>query len=164
MSYYPEHTFIREFARRTLANIECINSGHPIKWEDTVLICFLLAVFVVPQDRRDPRAGDFMADLVSSSRDKFAEVFRVERSSKRDIDGAGLPNNIHELPRYLRNAVAHFNVKPISQDGHSLTHLLVWNCLPRSDSKNAGKLTFVARVDVQKLTDLAKHILEKLKS
>ena len=110
------------------------------------------------------RAGDFMADLVSSSRDKFAEVFRVERSSKRDIDGAGLPNNIHELPRYLRNAVAHFNVKPISQDGHSLTHLLVWNCLPRSDSKNAGKLTFVARVDVQKLTDLAKHILEKLKS
>ena len=54
MSYYPEHTFIREFARRTLANIECINSGHPIKWEDTVLICFLLAVFVVPQDRRDP--------------------------------------------------------------------------------------------------------------
>lgn len=159
MSYYPENgKFLTEFARRTLQNLEAIQSGERVKWDDTALMSFLLAVFVVPQDRS---GSDFMAELLTSYPEDFLNVFEIIRMKKEENE-TGIPHSLKLLPGYLRNAVAHFNVRPESVDGNSLTHLLVWNRIPETARKNAGKITFVARVDVAKLRGLAIHILRQM--
>jgi hypothetical protein len=68
---------------------------------------------------------------------------------------------LEQLPGYLRHAVAHFNIRPESEDGQDLTHLLIWNTVPKRQ-KNGGKIDFVARVNINELRCLANHVLKQL--
>lgn len=158
MAFYPDGKFMTEFARRTLANLRALSASNDA-YQDTALLSSLLAVFVLPHERADPETP-FMAELLSSyggyALDEIVEVLR-RKPARADTDLA-LPETLREVPRFLRNAVAHLNVKPESSDGVSLTHLLVWNTEPR----HPHRTTFVARLDVVKLRSLAEHILERL--
>lgn len=147
-----------EFARRTLANLRALPASKDA-YQDTALLSSLLAVFVLPHERAG-RETPFMAELLSSySGYPLDEIVHVVRRqpAKADTDLV-LPETLREVPRFLRNAVAHLNVKPESSDGESLTHLLVWNTEPNRPYRT----TFVARLDVVKLRSLAEHILEHL--
>jgi HEPN pEK499 p136 len=162
MAYYPKGHFIREFARRTLENIEAMRAGEKIEWPDTSLVSFLLAVFVLPHERSDE--DRYMAELLKSYPPHWEKVVEIVRHKKLPVSASGQgdepPSSLEELPRYLRNAVAHFNIRPESGDGQTLTHLLIWNKLIQGP--NRGKINFVARVNVAELSILANHVLKQL--
>jgi hypothetical protein len=159
MTSYPRDRFVQEFARRTHQNLRDIKAGRPIGFEDTALVSSLLAVFVLPHERADD-AG-FMEELLANydqrSLDDVVRVLRIESSTAAAPELEGVPRSIGDVPRFMRHAIAHMNIRPQSADGQSLTHLLVWNNNPRSK-----KTTFVASVHVARLRSLALHILERL--
>lgn len=164
MSYYPNGHFVREFARRTRQNFEAIGAGEKLQWQDTALISFLLAVFVLPHERTDQ--DKYMVDLLKASPIPLENVVEIlKRRPPRAADQAGdPPTDLDQLPTYLRHAVAHFNIRPLSEDEQNLTHLLVWNRIPNQKKygNNAGKISFVARVNIEGLRTLAIHVLEQL--
>jgi hypothetical protein len=159
MSSFPPGQFVREFSRRTYKNLQDIMDRHPVSFEDTALIASLLAVFVLPHERADDPT--FLAGLLEEYRqfplEKIVKVLRVVPQSKTPSGEESVPKSIGEIPKFLRHAVAHMNIKPESENGDSLTHLLVWNRHPHSK-----KITFVARVDIAKLHHLALHLLAQL--
>lgn len=160
MAYYPNGSFVREFARRTLANLQAIEADRPLEWNDSALVSFLLAVFVVPQERSEPDV--FMATTLKGYSGNLDEIVEIVRDQKQHNCEPDFPKSLDGLPRYLRNAVAHFNVRPLSADEQTLTHLLVWNRIPNNRAKDAGQINFVAKINIVKLRELAKHILEQM--
>jgi hypothetical protein len=166
MTSYPEGHFVQEFSRRTLDNIQAARYGRAIEWRDTALVSFLLAVFVLPHERIDE--DKFMASLLEAYPHDLAEVVKIiRRREHKDDEGNEdlLPRSIGELPRYLRHAISHFNIRPESADGQELTHLLVWNQVPdnkRRYGNNAGKIDFVARIHIKRLRKLAIYVLKRL--
>lgn len=162
MAHYPDRHFIKEFAKRTLENFQAIKSGEKTKWDDTALISFLLAVFVVPHERADQ--DKYMAELLKAYPAPLKDVVEILRERPRtSTDSVGeLPSSLDELPKYLRHAVAHFNIRPESKDEQNLSHLLIWNRLPVTNRKHAGQISFVARVNIDELRGLAAHILRQL--
>jgi HEPN pEK499 p136 len=131
MAYYANEHFIKEFASRTLANFQSIQH---LQAHDTALISFLLAVFGLPRER----AGDqdkYTADLLSKYGESFSKVVQIlrERPDK--------PTTREDLPRYLRNAVAHFNIRPETDDGQTFTHLVIWNRIPETARNMEGRST-----------------------
>jgi len=112
MAYYPNGRFVGEFARRTSENIEAIAAGERLQWEDTALISFLLAVFVLPHERSE--AKSYMADIVAAYPQPLEKVVRTVRFRPGLTDHP--LSDLTELPRLLRHAVAHFNLRPVSKD------------------------------------------------
>jgi hypothetical protein len=158
---YPQGRFVQEFARRTLANVRDVRHHRVIEWQDTALVSFLLAVFVLPHERVDE--DKFMAKLLADYPEDLGKVVEIVR--KRKGGDEALPTHLDQLPRYLRNAISHFNIRPESADGQELTHLLVWNQVPnntKSYGDDAGKINFVARVHIKRLRRLAVYVLERL--
>jgi HEPN pEK499 p136 len=158
VAFYPQGRFVQEFARRTRDNLRHVQEGWKIKWEDTALVSFLLAVFVLPHERVDE--DKFMAKLLVDYPEDLGtvvEIVRRRESTGNVGDDQALPTQVDQLPRYLRNAISHFNIRPESADGQELTHLLVWNQVP-----NTGRIDFVARVHIKRLRGLAVHVLDRL--
>jgi antitoxin (DNA-binding transcriptional repressor) of toxin-antitoxin stability system len=159
MASYPESKFIQEFAKRTSANLRAVRAGRPIEFDDTALIGFLLAVFVLPHERGG--SGQFMSEILSEyGQVELKEVVTILRSKKAtdsDESALALPESLADIPKFMRHAIAHLNIKPESEDGQDLTYLLVWN-RPRPDQP----INFVARVHVRQLRTLALHILDRL--
>ena len=159
MAAYPDDRFVQEFSRRTYQNLQDIKAERQVSYTDTALISSLLAVFVLPKERADD--PNFMAELLSGYEEyPLSEIVKVLRPSpsKKILIGEEIgPKSIGEIPKFLRHAVAHLNIRPESADEQSLTHLLVWNVNPYSK-----KTTFVARVHVRRLQSLALHVLERL--
>jgi hypothetical protein len=158
MAAYPQGRFVQEFAGRTLSNIRDARHGRAVTFEDTALVAFLLAVFVLPHERVDE--DKFMAKLLVDYPYDLRTVVEIvrKRESKGNVgDDEALPTHVDQLPRYLRNAISHFNIRPESADGQELTHLLVWNQVP-----NTGSINFVARVHIKRLRRLAVYVLDRL--
>ncbi len=159
MAAYSSERFVQEFANRTCENLRAISEKRRVVYEDTALISSLLAVFVLPHERADDPM--FMEDLLLKYREhaleEIVEVRRIKPQRATSSDTADVPKSIGEIPRFLRHAVAHMNIRPQSEDGQSLTHLLVWNTNPYSK-----KITFVASVHVGRLRGLALHVLDQL--
>jgi hypothetical protein len=160
MVSYPHGKFIQEFAIRTLSNLEKIGERRAPPYEDTALIGSLLAVFVLPHERE--AGGKFMAEILSdygnNQLKKVVEVLRPKGSETEPDDFPNeIPKSLAEVPTFMRHAVAHLNIKPESEDGQDLTHLLVWN---RKNGR--GPINFVARVNIRELRTLALHVLQRL--
>lgn len=155
MACYPENRFAQEFAKRTLKNLRDIKVKRPLEFQDTALLNAMLAVFVLPHERSDDQS--FMSELLEGyDKRELDEIVTVLRQSPGKQEASELPETIGDLPRFLRNSVAHLNVKPESANGQSLTHILVWN------NSRSGKTTFVARLHIARLRSLAIHVLEQL--
>ena len=156
MAYYPPGQFLKEFARRTLANFKNVQCKKPLDWGDTALICFLLGVFVVPHERIEEEA--FLEGVLSDYEVELKEVMTIIGHDKLADKGFIEPKAVSDLPELLRHSVSHFNIRLISKNEKDLTHLLVWNVNPRK--KNL--VTFVAEIDIEKLRHLAEHVLRRL--
>ena len=160
MASYPDNRFIQEFARRTAKNLRDVKAGRPLSHNDTALIGFLLAVFVLPHERDG--SGQFMAEILSDyGQSKLDRVVTILRPKKATPDGNhdefGLPKSLADVPKFMRHAIAHLNIKPESADEQNLTHLLVWN-----RPHPTAPINWVARVHVRRLRLLALHVLKRL--
>ena len=60
------------------------------------------------------------------------------------------PRSLKNLPRLLRNSIAHFNIRPIGVDGR-FGGIRIWNRNPK------GQITFVADLDFDAFRPLAEH-------
>lgn len=121
---YPD--VVRDFARRTRTNLEAIDgivATQGDAFEVTQLINSMLGLLVFPQQKyvdNIPKTG--LAELAAMG----WPIPRVRGDFKQ-------VENLNQLIRYLRNAVAHFNIKFVSDRHDDITLLVVWNMAPVKD-------------------------------
>lgn len=125
---YSQDAVVRDFAHRTRQNLKMIeelaasnqpNSNHDV-FEVTQLINSMLGLLVFPQQ----------------------EYFlHIPETPLEDIKSAGWPipqvcggfpqvSDLRMLMRYLRNAIAHFNIEFIADENKNIAGLRVWNTPP----------------------------------
>lgn len=142
-----EHV-IRDFAQRTLRNMRVIDElkeqGQEV-YEITQLVNSTLGLLVFPQQ---------------------GYVKRIPRTPLEQLRSDGWPvpkvrggfdqvQNLNQLIRHLRNAIAHFNIKFIGDGQNRLRLLRVWNV-------REGKKTWEAELSVQDLRGIAERFIELL--
>jgi len=140
---------IRDFAERTRANLRAIEQrkaeGHEA-YEVTQLVNSMLGLLVFPQQRY---------------------VDKIPHTSLEELEQQGWPipsvregfqqvENLNQLVRHLRNAIAHFNVDFIGDGKNEVKFLHVWNTNPR------GLRTWEAELSVSDLQGIAERFIELL--
>lgn len=120
---------IRDFALRTRENLSVIERLHvegEEVFETTQLINSMLGLLIFPQQEY---------------------VKKIPRTSLTQLKTDGWPipkvtggfqqvSDLNQLIRYLRNAIAHFNVFFLTDEREQITGLRVWNMQPVRDNSN----------------------------
>ena len=137
---YPVGPLLPALARRILADLDLIDehaakihgAGHNFPpYTDTQLLISLLGVLVFPHERTPEALGKLLNDYEGLSR-VVAIRYPAGRTGGVEISGPDGeretvdPNSVKHLPKLLRNAIAHFNVRPIERNG-ILAGVRVWN-------------------------------------
>jgi hypothetical protein len=145
---------IRDFARRTKANLAAIDrlraDGHEV-YEVTQLINSMLGLLVFPQQK-------FYDQIPETP----LEQLRLEGWPVPEVRGRfEQVTDLRQLLRYLRNAIAHFNVKFLGDgDGQGPIRVLrVWNVDPR---KNVT--TWEAELSTDDLRGIAERFIKLLET
>lgn len=140
---------IRDFAERTRANLRTIEQleaeGREV-YEVTQLVNSTLGLLVFPQQEY---------------------INRIPHTSLEDLEQQGWPipsvrggfqqvENLNQLVRYLRNAIAHFNVEFIGDGKNEVKFLRVWN------TNRNGNRTWEAELSVSDLQGIAERFIELL--
>lgn len=121
---------VRDFAQRTLMNLEAIeaaveNNANAEVFEVTQLVNSMLGLLVFPQQR-------FFNNIPTTP------VEELRRSGWPVPIMMGSPpnaDNLRDLMRCLRNGISHCNIE-FTSDGKQLTGVRIWNYPPRSRIKN----------------------------
>lgn len=123
---YKESELVKDFAQRTKRNLELLrrlqqeNDDLEV-YETTQLMNSLLGLLVFPQQRCFDRIPE------TSLNELIAEGWPIPRL----VGDFSQARDLKQLVRYLRNAIAHFNIEFIAHEGE-LAGLTVWNIDPRS--------------------------------
>jgi len=141
---------IQDFAERTrtsLRAIEKLRTDGKDVYETTQLINSTLGLLVFPQQ-------EYVNQIPRIPLEKLEQegwpIPRVQGNFEQVSD-------LNQLIRYLRNAIAHFNIKFIG-DAHNEIHILrVWNVDPRSRRK-----TWEAELSVDDLRKIANRFTDLL--
>ncbi|MFA5872347.1 MAG: HEPN family nuclease [Anaerolineales bacterium] len=119
---YSNGNLLLDYARRTQKNLEFLENAvrqEPEKeiFEVTQLINSLLGLLVFPFER--------MRNQIPSKplQDLEAEGWVVPEV----VGDFPQVDNLRELIRYLRNAVAHFNIEFIADKNNQISGVYVWN-------------------------------------
>lgn len=150
MIYEPDRV-VQDFAQRTQANLDAIRrlraEGQPV-YEVTQLMNSLLGLLVFPKE-------------------KFFEVLPNMPLNQLKREGWPVPvisgpyrqaRNLKQLIRFLRNAVAHFNIEFLPAPGHpedlppEITGLRVWNTYE-------GAKTWEATLSLEDLQGITERFL-----
>jgi hypothetical protein len=137
---------VRDFAERTRKNlrtIEDLQAKGGEAYEVTQLVNSMLGLLVFPRER-------FIA--------------RIPQTSLSDLEADGWPvpkvvgdfsqaGDLRELIRYLRNAIAHFNIEFV---GEEIQSVRVWNT-----SRNGGT-TWKAEIGLKELRAIAERFTDLL--
>jgi hypothetical protein len=140
---------IHEFALRTRKNLEAIDHlltvGHEV-YEITQLVNSTLGLLVFPQQA--------YVDQIPHT--PLKELERDGWHIPKVTGGFDQAENLNQLIRYLRNAIAHFNIKFIG-DGQNKVHLLrVWN------ENNSGRKIWEAELSVSDLRSITERFIDLL--
>jgi len=170
---YPTGPLLAALADRILANLDFIEARAPTwgsatqnepPYADTQLLISLLGVLVFPHEQAPEALGNLLRDYTSIGR-VVKVIYSVHEGDDRveltDADGEAVlidPAVIKNLPRLLRNSVAHFNVLPRDDQGR-FCGIRVWNKTPEPDRL----ITFVADIDFKELRLLARHVLTEMR-
>ena len=142
---------VKDFAHRTQQNLKLIEqekSKGNEAYEITQLINSCLGLLVLPQQR-------FMESIPETP------IIELEQ------DGWAIPKvtgqfpqvqNLRELIRYLRNAIAHFNIEFLSDYEKEIQSIKVWN---KSGGKT-GKTTWEATLGLKELKSILFKFTELL--
>ena len=121
----------------------------------------MLAILIFPHERTPEALGELLDDYdgpideiicVKYSAEPNGRVrLMADNGTSEIIDAKSVKN----LPRLLRNSIAHFNIKPLNVDGQ-FGGIRVWNRTMK------GKINFVAGLNFDAFRPLARHILSNL--
>lgn len=141
---------IRDFADRTRKNLHAIDElqaeGREV-YEATQLINSTLGLLVFPQQ-------EYVDRIPETSLHELRQNGWPVPTCRKEAEQV---QNLNQLIRYLRNAVAHFNIEFIG-DGQNQIHLLrVWN-------ERAGAKTWEAELSVSDLRGIAERFIDLLLS
>jgi hypothetical protein len=138
---------VKDFAQRTKTNLETLRAfqlDRPDKevFEVTQLVNLLLGLLVFPEQ-------EFITKIPETPIKELVETGRPVPQVYGEFEQV---ENLKQLIRYLRNAVAHFNIKFTENERGQINGLIVWNYNhPREKIINwRAKLTLD---DIEKLTD-----------
>ena len=138
---------IRDFSERTKKNLKAIQHLHAQGvevYETTQLINSMLGLLVFPREEfinRIPRAP-------------FEDLARAGWPSPRVRDGFAQPRDLRELIRYLRNAIAHFNIEFLVDDHRQIRGLRVYN------TARHGNRTWDAELTMTDLQSIAERFTQ----
>ena len=140
---------VKDFAMRTRENLEIIrrlqreNPDYEV-YEVTQLINSMLGLLIFPQQRYVngiPQTP--LAELAEQgwpapkTRGKFQQV-----------------QDLRQLIRYLRNAIAHFNIEFLSDKNQQINGLRVWNTFtPRNEPAVKTWEAELSLADIENITD-----------
>lgn len=139
---------VKDFAKRTRANLALIRTAAKAgqeAYEVTQLINSMLGLLVFPQQ-------------------EFHE--KIPETKLSDLEKAGWPiprvlgdypqvANLKELARYLRNGIAHFNLRFTETGGH-VDGLIIWNVPP------GGKKNWEAELKIEELEGITDRFAQLL--
>lgn len=117
------HNVVQDFAQRTRQNLEFVETHarqnpDATLFEVTQLINSLLGLLVFPQQR-------FYRSIPEIP---LSQLSNEGWPSISTLVGTSSCNNLRDLMRYLRNAVAHFQIKFIADETtNQITGLELWN-------------------------------------
>jgi hypothetical protein len=167
---YPEGPLLRELAKRVLQNLDDIDARAP-EWDpdsprrndppysDTQLLISTLGFLVFPHERTPGALGELLkqyekqfklADVITILHPKAGEAVHIAGGNDEDV--AVDPGSIANLPRLLRNSIAHFNVRPIDVEGR-FGGIRIWN------ENLEGDINLIADIHFDQLRHLARFIL-----
>ena len=144
-------SLIHDFARRTLANLNALKSMRDQNpevqfYEVTNLINSMLGLLIFPQQA-------------------FVDNIPLTPLSELEATGWPIPRltgkfaqvqNLNQLVRYLRNAIAHCNVKFMAGDRDQIVGLVVWN----NDTRKLGSpKTWEAEMTLDEVEKIARQFV-----
>lgn len=137
---------VRDFAERTRQNLEYIEqskqNGSDV-YEVTQLVNSLLGLLVFPQQRYFNQIPE--TPIEQLQKDGWPTIVVI---------GDFQPHqNLKELMRYLRNAIAHFNVEFIADNEKQLQGIKVWN-------KRGSQITWKAEISLNELRMIVEKFTE----
>lgn len=164
---FPVGPLLQELAKRVLANLLYIEGqgqecGTPCDaaYPDTQLLISLLGVLVFPHERTPDALGELIRDYpniqdvveVIHPRGQRGPIEITNELGEIDIVDV---SRLENLPRLLRNSIAHFNILPL-RNRDQFDGIRIWNV------DRTQVITFIADVRFDALRPLAKHILSAI--
>ena len=107
-----------------------------------------------------------MLGLLVFPRERFVDQIPQTSLSELQANGWPIPRvlgkfpqagDLRELVRYLRNAIAHFNIEFLSEGTNEIRLLKVWNTDPRTP-----KTTWEAELGVNELRGISERFIDLL--
>lgn len=142
---------VKDFALRTRANLEVVRDIHKEEpgsvYEVTQLVNSMLGLLVFPQQRY---IKSIPALPLSDLKEQGWPIPRVVGSYPQVTD-------LKQLLRYLRNAIAHFNVVFWADNKEQIAGLRLWNTDPRTRER-----TWEARLTIEDLEGITDKFIELL--
>lgn len=139
---------IRDFAERTRENLLRVREiteqqvdlpdDERTAFEVTQLINSMLGLLVFPQQQYFDTIPETPID------DLLADGWPAIEVESVDPEWAKPPEHLHDLMRYLRNGIAHFNVEFTERRG-ILTGMRIWN------KNKKGRTTWKAQISLEEL-------------
>jgi hypothetical protein len=141
---------IRDFAIRTRLNLELVEAsarnGKGEAYEVTQLVNSMLGLLVFPKEQ-------YFHQIPKTPLKRLAQDgWPVPRSSGELPDAS----NLRELVRYMRNAVAHFNVEFQADQKQQITGLRLWN----SRNGRYGPKSWEAVLSVADLREITMRFID----
>ena len=137
---------VKDFAQRTKNNLETLRAIQAERpdievFEVTQMVNSLLGLLVFPQQ-------EYVNKIPATPIEELA----ASGWAVPEVDGEfEQVNDLKQLVQYLRNAIAHFNIKFTEDERGEINGLIVWNYNPRERIINwRAKLTLD---DIEKITD-----------
>lgn len=143
---------VKDFAERTKRNLENIrktsqNESQTKVCEVTQLLNSMLGLLVFPQQQYFETIPKLpLSDLEAKGWPKI----------KQSPDFPDKVSTLDKLMRYLRNAVAHFNMKFLTNDNHQISGVCVWNI------NFNGQRTWMADLSLKDLEKITEHFIEMM--
>jgi hypothetical protein len=143
---------VKDFALRTLKNLNALrdiqrNQPSVEVYEITQLINSMLGLLVFPQQRY----------VNNIPKVPLAELANRDWPIPEVVGNYPQVKNLNQLLRYLRNAIAHFNLEFISDENKNIEGLRVWNVDPRT-----GEITWKARLTKDDIEKISRKFVELL--
>lgn len=156
---------VRDFALRTRKNLEAIEALHRLDagvFEVTQLINSMLGLLVFPQQ-------EYVDSIPKIPLD---ELQRNGWPIPRIVGSFQQVKDLNQLIRYLRNAVAHFNIQFVGDGESNIKVLRLWNMAPvckekgkwmrGKDGKVIEEKNWEAELTVQQLRGIATRFIDLL--
>ena len=140
---------VRDFAERTRTNLCALDSlladGREL-YETTQLMNSMLGLLVFPRER-------FVGQIPKTP---ILELQKAGWPIPKVLNGFPQVRDPRQLIKFLRNAIAHFNIEFIADESREMTGLRLWNTVSPSEKKTREAELSLSdfRGIAERLTDL----------